>query len=140
MTSTDSELTETPSTRTGRGATIALWVLQVLLAAMFLFSGAGKLAGTEQMVELFDKIGFGQWFRYVTGGLEVAGAIGLLIPRLSGLAALGLAGVMVGAVITEAFLSGVVLLPLVLLVLAAIVARGRRDTIGRLWPRTRKGA
>lgn len=34
------------------------------------------------MVELFNEIGLGQWFRYLTGGLEVVGAVALLIPRL----------------------------------------------------------
>lgn len=37
------------------------------------------------------------------GAVELAGAIGLLIPRLAGAAALGLIGVMVGAVITQLF-------------------------------------
>ncbi|HEU0087912.1 MAG TPA: DoxX family protein [Pseudonocardiaceae bacterium] len=85
----------------GRAVNITLWVLQVLLAAFFVFVGFIKLVGFQQEVEAFAVIGLGQWFRYLTGALEVAGAIGLLIPRLSGLAALGLAGVMVGAVITH---------------------------------------
>ncbi len=79
----------------------------------------------------FDDIGLGQWLRYLTGALEIAGAIGLLIPRLCGLAALGLAGVMVGAVATELFLvdkPGPVL-PAILLVLSLVVAWFRRDTI-----------
>jgi putative oxidoreductase len=41
------------------------------------------------MVEMFANIGIGQWFRYVVGALEVAGAAGVLVPRVSGLAALG---------------------------------------------------
>jgi uncharacterized membrane protein len=46
---------------------------------------------------MFATIGIGQWFRYVVGALELAGAVGVLIPRLSGLAALGLIGLMAGA-------------------------------------------
>ena len=45
--------------------------------------------------------------------LELADAVGLLIPRLSGLAALGLAGVMVGAVLTHLFFLPPVALALV---------------------------
>jgi putative oxidoreductase len=37
------------------------------------------LAGVPAMVELFDRVGLGQWFRYFTGLLEVAAGIGLLI-------------------------------------------------------------
>ena len=47
---------------------------------MFLLAGGLKLAGVEPMVAMFETIGLGQWFRYLTGGLEVTGAILLLIP------------------------------------------------------------
>jgi putative oxidoreductase len=108
---------------------IALWVLQVALAAYFLYS-ASMFFG-DDLVRKFDDIGLGQWLRYLTGSLEIAGAIGLLIPRLCGLAALGLAGVMVGAVGTELFLldNGDAVLPAILLVLSLVVAWFRRDTI-----------
>ena len=42
------------------------------------------------MVEMFTTIGIGQWFRYVVGALEIFGAIGVLVPRTSGLAAASL--------------------------------------------------
>jgi len=80
------------------------------------------------VVEGFARIGLGQWLRYLTGGLELAGAIGLLIPRLAGPAALGLAGVMVGAVFAHVLalppvaLAGV---PAVLFVLLVLIARAR---------------
>nr|MDT0663276.1 DoxX family protein [Micromonospora sp. DSM 115978] len=116
-----------------RVAHIGIWVLQVLLAIGFGMAGGSKLAGQEQQVQLFDDIGVGQWLRYLTGALEVAGAIGLLIPALAGLAALGLAAVMLGAVITDAFIiDGNPVGPLVLLLLAAMVAAGRRDGIADL--------
>ncbi|TWP49286.1 DoxX family protein [Lentzea tibetensis] len=112
-----------------RVGNIVLWVLQVLLAAYFVYSGF-MLFG-DGLVKKFDDIGFGQWLRYLTGVLEIAGAIGLLIPRLCGLAALGLFGVMVGAVGTELFLleKGGPVLPAILGVLALVVAYFRRDTI-----------
>ena len=85
---------------------VVLWVLQIAAAGMFLMAGFSKLSGNEQMVGMFEAIGVGQWFRYLTGALEVAGAILLLIPRTSGLGALMLAGVMAGAVMTHLFVVG----------------------------------
>ena len=58
------------------------------------------------MVAVFEAVGIGQWFRYVTGALEVTGAIALLVPRASGAAALVLAAVMVGAVASHLFVIG----------------------------------
>jgi putative oxidoreductase len=111
----------------GRVRTIALWVVQIVLAVQFAFAGGMKLAGSQVMVDLFADIGIGQWFRLVVGALEFAGAIGLLIPRLAWLAALGLAGVMAGAVVTNVAVIGEnPALPAVLLVVAALVARARR--------------
>jgi len=59
---------------------IGAWVLQGLLAAAFLAAGGAKLAGVPMMVQIFDQIGMGQWFRIVTGLVEVAGAVALLVP------------------------------------------------------------
>lgn len=103
--------------------------LQFLLAALFLFFGIRKLIGDEAAVQTFSEIGAGQWFRYLVGTLEISGAIGLLIPRLAGLAAIELTGVMTGAVATEVFLiaDGHPVTPLVLLVMAATVAWFRRE-------------
>jgi uncharacterized membrane protein YphA (DoxX/SURF4 family) len=118
---------------TGRGpaarpVNVALWVLQAVLAFQFAGGGLAKLAGSPALVELFADIGAGQWLRYVVGALEVAGAVGLLVPRLSGLAALGLAALMVGATVTNLFIIGErPWLPVGLLLLAAVVAWGRRS-------------
>jgi putative oxidoreductase len=73
-----------------RGKNVALWVLQIAGAAMFLMAGTSKLAGAPAMVQVFGAIGWGQWFRYLTGLLEVAGAVALLIPALAGFGALWL--------------------------------------------------
>ncbi|MEV0051148.1 DoxX family protein [Saccharopolyspora shandongensis] len=115
-----------------RGANVALWVLQILLAAFFVFASAPKLLGEPTAVQMFDLIGLGQWFRYLTGGLELLGAIGLLVPRLAGAAALGLAGVMVGATITQVFVFQapvMALMPFALVLLFLVVAWGRRRSI-----------
>jgi putative oxidoreductase len=124
---------QTPSTSATRRRvpTIALWALQALLAIMFAMAGLAKLFGDPAMVEMFATIGVGQWFRYVVGAVEIAGAVGMLIPQLSGLAALGLVCLMAGATLTNLLVLGASpLLPLVLLASSALVAWGR-------WPRTR---
>jgi putative oxidoreductase len=107
---------------------VALWILQIAAAGMFLMVGFLKLSGNPQLVELFEAIGIGQWFRYMTGSLEVAGAFLLLIPRTSGLGALMLAGIMIGAVMTHLFIvGGSPLMAIILLVVTTVVALGRRQ-------------
>lgn len=73
-------------------------ILQILLTLAFLLAGGSKLAGVPPMVQAFEKLGLGQWFRYLTGCLEILGAVGLWIPRTSVFAALLLFCVMAGAV------------------------------------------
>jgi putative oxidoreductase len=58
----------------------ALWVVQILAAALSFIAGFAKLSGDEQMIQTFNAIGIGQWFRYVTGLIEFASTILLLIP------------------------------------------------------------
>jgi putative oxidoreductase len=110
---------------------LALWALQIGLVIMFLKAAILKLQGNPMMVQVFDTIGLGQWFRYLTGSLEVIGSIGLLIPPLAAYAAALLAAVMAGAVLAHlTVLGGSLLIPLVLLAAALIVAWGRFE--GRL--------
>jgi uncharacterized membrane protein YphA (DoxX/SURF4 family) len=85
--------------QTGKAKTISLWILQILLAVAFLAAGLLKLKGQPEMVLAFDKIGWGSWFLYVTGILEVVAAIGLLIPRFIFYAALLVAVIMAAAII-----------------------------------------
>lgn len=121
-------LTPRPATR-GRAANIALWAVQILLAALFAFAGVNKLFGLQrEMLDQFARMGAGPWFRYLVGALELAGAVGLLIPRLSALAALGLAGVMAGAVVAHLFVLppvAVALVPGTLGVVFGLIARAR---------------
>jgi len=93
-------------TRPTNGLNIVLWILQILAAATFFLAGGSKLAGVAPMVEMFDKIGLGQWFRYLTGGLEVTGAILLLIPTTVVLGGVLLVMTMVGAIATHLFVLG----------------------------------
>ncbi|MFC4053615.1 DoxX family protein [Actinomadura syzygii] len=103
-THTASALPTVPETAAGERRVLrkVLWGAQILLAAFLFFASAlPKFAGQVDAVKTFDEIGWGQWFRYVTGAVEAAGAIGLVVPRLAGLAAAGLIGLMGGAVLTQ---------------------------------------
>ena len=73
--------------RTGRAANIALWVLQVLTAGVFVMAAVPKLIADPQAVAGFTMMGLGVTGMYAVGVLEVLGAVALLIPALSGLAA-----------------------------------------------------
>jgi uncharacterized membrane protein YphA (DoxX/SURF4 family) len=121
---------DTNDLRPGKVLTAALWVVQVLLALMFLMAGGSKLVGTPPMVGLFNAIGIGQWFRYVTGCLEVLGAGLLLVPRTNGLGAALLVPVMLGAITTHLLvLHSSPAIPSALLVGLAFVVWGRRSQI-----------
>jgi putative oxidoreductase len=123
---------------TGKIINVGLWILQIGAAGMFLMVGFLKLSGDPQMVALFQAIGLGQWFRYVTGSLEVLGAVLLLIPRLSELGALLLVGVTLGAVTTHLFVIGGNPLPaIILLIVTGIIAWGRRERTIKLLAKIR---
>jgi putative oxidoreductase len=114
----------------GRASLIALWVTQVALAAMFLMAGGSKLAGVPAMVSLFDALGVGQWFRYVTGVIEVTSGIALLIPSAAVFGAMLLIPTMLGAIVINVFVvPASPVPPLVLLLLAAAVAWARRHQL-----------
>jgi putative oxidoreductase len=66
---------------TGTNRRIAIWVLRVLLGLAFLTIGVAKLTGTLNTVQTFEAFGWGQWFRYLTGLLDLAGALLVLVPR-----------------------------------------------------------
>jgi putative oxidoreductase len=60
---------------------VAVWLLRVVLGFAFLGVGIMKLTGTGHTVEWFAAIGWGQWFRYLTGCVDVLGAALLFVPR-----------------------------------------------------------
>ena len=113
-----------------KGGNAVAWVLQIVAAAMFLMAGGSKLAGAQPMVDMFDAIGVGQWFRYVTGIIEVGSAIALLVPSLAMFGALALVPTMIGAVATELFIVGDSAIPPAVLLLGAIgVVWARREQL-----------
>jgi uncharacterized membrane protein YphA (DoxX/SURF4 family) len=89
-----------------RVAVGGLWFLQIVSAGMFLMSGTLKLSGNPMMAQMFGVIGLGQWFRYLTGAIEVVGAVLLVIPSVAAYGALALAVTMIGAIVTHLFIVG----------------------------------
>jgi uncharacterized membrane protein YphA (DoxX/SURF4 family) len=103
-----------------------LWGLQALAAVVFLAAGGAKFAGVQQMVDVFNLIGIGQWFRYVTAAFEVVGAIALLTPRFSGFGAALLAWAMLCAVVAHLVVLGGSSIPaIILFAITAYVASQR---------------
>jgi putative oxidoreductase len=112
----------------GKALNIALWTLQVLMALVFVGAGSGKLLGSPDMIALFDAVGIGRWFRYVTGSLEVLGALLLIVPGKTAFGAVLLACVMAGAVVAHlTVLATAATAPLILFALTALIAWGRRS-------------
>ncbi|GGT35572.1 membrane protein [Streptomyces kurssanovii] len=113
----------------GRRTHLAVRTLQIVLALFFAVASAGpKLVGHSSAAEGFDRIGYGDWYMYLVGGLELAGAVALVIPILSGVAALALMGLMIGAFVTQltVFDGENALTPVIFFVLLAVVAVVRR--------------
>jgi len=101
-----------------------------LLALVFAVAGGAKLYGVPMLVEEFQHMGPGQWFRDFTGALEVLGALLIMVPSLAALGALLLICILIGATIMHLFVIGGSPLPaLVLLSLSAIVAYAKREQI-----------
>lgn len=115
------------SSKVGVFRVILGWILCLLLAFVFLMVGGMKLLSKPIAVREFQQVGLGQWFRYFTGTLEVAGAICLLIPKISRWGALLVSVVMIGAIVTHfTALHSSPLAAVVMLILAALTFWLRR--------------
>ena len=107
-----------------------LLAVKALLTFAFVAAGGAKLAGAEMMVQTFEAVGVGQWFRYVTGLIEVIGAALLWVNGRQVYGAGLLLCTMIGAVLAHLFIIGPSAVPaLVLGVLAAVIAFAHRDQI-----------
>ena|SRR5579883_1960605 len=114
---------------------IALWIVQILLALVFLMAGVMK---ASQPIEKLQKNM--NWTKHVSPGfvrvvgvLEILGALGLILPVathilpwLTPVAAIGLVLTMIGAIITHVRLkeAGQAAMPLVLLLLSLFIVLG----------------
>jgi len=116
----------------------ALWIIQALLAALFLFAGGMKLIlPIEEMTKQIPIPGL--FLRFIAV-CEVLGALGLILPwllrirpGLTPLAAVGLMIIMIGATVVSLEIAGtaMALFPLVVGILAAFVAYGRWRLVPR---------
>jgi putative oxidoreductase len=84
-----------------RAMTITVWVLRIIVAALFLFAAVLKLSGAQMEIDAFNIVGLGQWFRYATGLIEVIGGVAVLVPAVSALGAVLLLIVDIGAFIAQ---------------------------------------
>ena len=116
---------------------IVLWIIQILLALLFLFAGVTKLMPIAMTPPPPNAWIPPMWFLKFIGVCEVLGALGLVLPGLlrrnqylTVWAAIGLTIIMIGAVvITVATLGvGAAVLPLIAGLLCAFVAYGRRGS------------
>ena len=114
----------------------SITILSAVVAVSFLGLGTAKLIGAELAVETFSRFGFSMGFMYFIGAAEVAGAVGLFLPRLAPLAATGLVFVTGGAVVQHAIYDPLVYaLPATcLLVLCAFLAWARRGELAARHP------
>jgi uncharacterized membrane protein YphA (DoxX/SURF4 family) len=113
---------------------VVLWIVQVLLAALFIFAGVAKwVMPIEEMLKQMP-VALPGWFLRFIGAAELAGGLGLILPGLlrvkpglTPLAACGLVVIMIGAVVITAMYlaAGQAVMPLVAGLLAAFVAYGR---------------
>jgi uncharacterized membrane protein YphA (DoxX/SURF4 family) len=112
---------------------VVLWILQLLLGALFLFSGVMKFVmPVEEMTKQMASMP--GWFLHVIGVCEILGGLGLILPGLfrirtglTPLAAACLVIIMIGATVVSAMVGPVAmaLLPAVVGLLLAFVAYGR---------------
>ena len=114
--------------------------LQVVVAVAFFAAGAAKLAGIPVMIQIFDQIGVGQWFRIVTGVVEIVGAFALLYPGIAAIGGLWLGFTMVCAVAIHVFVLHSSPAPAaVLLALNALIVYLRRDELVTLAIKAQSG-
>jgi len=106
-----------------KGRIIASWIIQVLVAGLFLMMGSQKLMSDPELVANFARWGLPDKMYLVIGFFEVLGAVGLLIPRFAGLAASGLILIMIGALFTHLTHGEILMamMPLMVMILLGVV-------------------
>jgi putative oxidoreductase len=82
------------------------WLLRAGVALLFISVGSNKFAAHSPWIQIFAQLGFGQWFRYFTGVLQIGGGVLVLIPRTFALGIVILACTMAGAMASWIFLLG----------------------------------
>jgi len=87
-----------PDDAPARQDLLITWILRVSVTVVFCAIGWSKFETNSMWVRLFEQIGFGQWFRYFTGIVQIAGAVLVLVPRTFVVGIALLACTMAGAV------------------------------------------
>ncbi|HET6891153.1 MAG TPA: DoxX family protein [Pyrinomonadaceae bacterium] len=117
---------------------IVLWIIQILLALLFLFAGGTKLVLPIEVLTAMgspNQVHLPGWFIRFIGVCEVLGALGLILPgllkirpQLTWLAAAGLVTIMIGATVVTFVADGIgpALIPFIVGLLLVFVAYGRR--------------
>jgi len=107
-----------------------LWTLQALLAGLFLFTGVMKFVTPDEQLTAQSPLSAG--FIHFIGVAEILGALGLVLPGLTGiqtrltpLAASGLVIIMIGATVLTIKMGLLALIPFVVGILSAFIAYGR---------------
>ena len=111
---------------------LTTWFPRIAVAVVFFFIGRAKFADQSMWARIFEQIGFGQWFRYLTGALQVGGAVMVLIPHTFAAGIVVLASTMLGAMLTWSFVlhaPGNALMPAVLF--AILLAVGSQSLTKR---------
>ncbi len=110
--------------RRGAGDVLATWLPRVAVALVFLNVGVEKFGSHGPWIRIFARIGLGDWFRYLTGVMQVGGALLLLVPPLATMGAVVLGCTMAGAIVVNVFVlkTGLAaIIPFLLLVAIAFV-------------------
>lgn len=105
------------------------WLLRGAVGFVFASIGWEKITATPGTMwfALFAHIGWGQWFRYFTGALQILGGVLIVIPPTTPIGTFLLASTMAGAILFHLFVLGdpfSSVIPALLLI--AIVVIGRR--------------
>jgi putative oxidoreductase len=78
---------------------VTTWLPRLGMAIAFLMIGASKFESQSTWIRTFNEIGWGSWFRYFTGALQILGAVLVLIPRTCVIGIGMLSSTMIGAVL-----------------------------------------
>lgn len=112
--------------RTRPRTKLTQWIIRAAVAFVFVSTGLEKfsIGPGQEWIRIFAKIGLGDWFRYLTGAMEIAGGLLLLIPFAARAGVLLLLACMLGAIVCHLFVLGdpfssIINVGLILAILAA---------------------
>jgi putative oxidoreductase len=97
-------------------------VLPIPFGLLFVYIGWTKFDAQSMWVQIFDRIGLGQWFRYFTGAMQIAGGLLLILPRTRVAGGAMIACTMLGAAVADLFVLNDGPLAIVPVVLCGIAA------------------